>query len=204
MAGQPYRSLSDFWHRAQVSRPVVERLVLTGAFDSIYGLGAALPVRGRGRVTRRDLLLQAAELDRWSHATQRSAASVLPRGVRRTRERLAAAGRGAGDLRGDVRGDLGDQQGDQRSAQRGRPGAGGRGSAGATAARTVAAGTPPPVQLALDLGDAPDETVPTGLPELTGAERVRAELEVLGLDVSRHVVDFYDASADGARRRQGP
>ena len=26
---------------------------------------------------------------------------------------------------------------------------------------------------------------------MTGAERVRAELEVLGLDASRHVVDFY-------------
>ena len=26
---------------------------------------------------------------------------------------------------------------------------------------------------------------------MTAAERVRAELEVLGLDVSRHVVDFY-------------
>jgi error-prone DNA polymerase len=31
----------------------------------------------------------------------------------------------------------------------------------------------------------------SGLPEMTGAEQVRAELEVLGLDVSRHVVDFY-------------
>jgi error-prone DNA polymerase len=47
------------------------------------------------------------------------------------------------------------------------------------------------VQLALDLGDAPDETVPSGLPEMTGAERVRAELEILGLDASRHVLDFY-------------
>src|SRR5207253_5813839 len=48
-----------------------------------------------------------------------------------------------------------------------------------------------PVQLALDLGDAPDETVPAGLAEMTGAERVRAELEVLGLDASRHVLEFY-------------
>jgi error-prone DNA polymerase len=179
MAGQPYRSLPDFWHRAQASRPVVERLVLTGAFDAIYGLGATLPVRGRGRVTRRDLLLQTAELDRWTHATQRSAASVLPRGVRRTRERLAAASRGAGDQRGDVRGDL---RFDQVRAAAARQGSG---------SSLAAAAGPPPMQLALDLGDAPDETVSTGLPELTGAERVRAELEVLGLDVSRHVVDFY-------------
>jgi error-prone DNA polymerase len=47
------------------------------------------------------------------------------------------------------------------------------------------------VQLTLDLGDAPGEIASSGLPEMTDAERVRAELEVLGLDASRHVVDFY-------------
>jgi len=31
-----------------------------------------------------------------------------------------------------------------------------------------------------------------GLPRLTDAERVRAEIEILGLDVSRHLVDFYE------------
>ncbi|MGH3979851.1 MAG: OB-fold nucleic acid binding domain-containing protein, partial [Pseudonocardiaceae bacterium] len=46
-------------------------------------------------------------------------------------------------------------------------------------------------QLAFDLGDAPGEAEASGLPEMSGAERVRAELEVLGLDVSSHVVDFY-------------
>jgi error-prone DNA polymerase len=54
-----------------------------------------------------------------------------------------------------------------------------------------------PVQLALDLGDAPDETMPAGLAEMTGAERVRAELEVLGLDASRHVLEFYEPLLDG-------
>ncbi|MFP5345827.1 MAG: DNA polymerase III subunit alpha, partial [Actinomycetes bacterium] len=39
IAGQPYHSLADFWHRAQVSRPVAERLVVAGAFDSLSGLG---------------------------------------------------------------------------------------------------------------------------------------------------------------------
>ena len=39
VAGRPYGSLADFWHRAGVSRPVVERLVLTGAFDALYALG---------------------------------------------------------------------------------------------------------------------------------------------------------------------
>jgi error-prone DNA polymerase len=47
------------------------------------------------------------------------------------------------------------------------------------------------VQLVLDLADSPGEAERSGLPEMTSAERVRAELDVLGLDVSRHVVDFY-------------
>ena len=41
VAGQPYATLADFWHRAHVSRPVVERLVIAGGFDSLYGLGGA-------------------------------------------------------------------------------------------------------------------------------------------------------------------
>ena len=73
VAGRPYASLSDFWHRAAVSRPVVERLVVAGAFDSLYGLGSTVPVRRRGQVTRRDLLLQVAELDRWSRSTAAAA-----------------------------------------------------------------------------------------------------------------------------------
>ena len=34
VAARPYHSLTDFWHRARVSRPVLERLVLAGGFDS--------------------------------------------------------------------------------------------------------------------------------------------------------------------------
>ncbi|HYY10357.1 MAG TPA: DNA polymerase III subunit alpha, partial [Kineosporiaceae bacterium] len=45
VAGRPYHSLADFWHRAGVSRPVVERLVVAGAFDTLYGLGSPVPVR---------------------------------------------------------------------------------------------------------------------------------------------------------------
>jgi error-prone DNA polymerase len=50
---------------------------------------------------------------------------------------------------------------------------------------------PVDVQLALDLGDAPEQALSSGLPEMTQAERVRAELDVLGLDVSSHVMDAY-------------
>jgi error-prone DNA polymerase len=47
------------------------------------------------------------------------------------------------------------------------------------------------VQLTLALGDEPAEGEVSGLPEMTAEERMRAELEILGLDVSRHVVDSY-------------
>jgi error-prone DNA polymerase len=62
-----------------------------------------------------------------------------------------------------------------------------------------------PVQLTLDLGDGPGAAgasgrsgsfVASGLPEMNGAERVRAELSVLGLDASRHVLDGYAGFLD--------
>jgi error-prone DNA polymerase len=44
-------------------------------------------------------------------------------------------------------------------------------------------------QLALPWGD---DDRPSGLREYTDAERVRAELEVTGMDVSRHLLSFYE------------
>jgi error-prone DNA polymerase len=153
VAGRPYGSLSDFWHRANVSRPIVERLVLAGGFDSIYGIGLTSPVKRRGQVTRRDLLLQVADLQRWTTST-RSPAS-----------RVARATAGA------------DSSVRQLAARQSQ------------ATKKV---RPVDVQLALDLGDAPNETTVSGLPELTIAEQTRAELEVLGLDASRHVLVCYE------------
>ena len=49
VAGRPYASLADFWHRAGVSRPVVERLVVAGAFDSLYGLAGDRPAGAGAR-----------------------------------------------------------------------------------------------------------------------------------------------------------
>ena len=129
VARRPYASLSDFWHRAAVSQPIAERLVLAGAFDSLYGIDRnPAGLRRRGRVTRRDLLLQVADLARG--------------GPRRTR------------VESEVE------------------------------------------QLTFDAltVDAPPPT--SGLPEMGAAERVRAELEILGLDVSHHVVDFYTPMLD--------
>jgi error-prone DNA polymerase len=173
VAGQPYFSLADFWNRARVSRPVVERLVLAGGFDSLYGMASGLG--RRGRVTRRDLLLHVAELDHYARAVARAG-------------KRAGPGRPAGHRRAGTQ------------AAEGMPGAdsvGGSGDVRALAAAqsqaalpsTPAGGTP--TQLALDLGDTPELTAGAGLPELTGPERVRAELEVLGLDASGHVIDFY-------------
>jgi error-prone DNA polymerase len=162
IAGRPYQSLADFWHRTGISRPIVERLVLTGAFDSIYGLTDALPVTTRGRITRRDLLLQLGDLERWTRSTQGRGVTRSTKQDRQSQLALV----GTGDVRR------------------------------AAALQSQAAGPPvaaeqQPVQMTLDLGDSPDEMVHSGLPEMTGAERVRAELEVLGLDASRHVLDFY-------------
>ncbi len=153
VSGQPYRSLTDFWHRASVSRPVVERLVLAGGFDSLYGFGvrdreAGRPTHRRKQVTRRDLLLQIGELDRWSRSGARASSS--------------------GQLSLDLMG-LGLPE-DENPAECGVEGDGGRGEGRVTG---------------------PSWAEGSGLPEFTDAELVRAELEVLGLDASRHVVDFY-------------
>jgi error-prone DNA polymerase len=170
VAGRPYGSLSDFWHRAHVSRPVAERLVLAGGFDGIYGIGGSLPVKRRGKVTRRDLLLQVADLDRYTRAC---AARTRAGGVL-GRSRPAAGRVAPSSLAGPRSDDAGVRQ--QAKAQ----------------SQAAAEVQPVDVQLALDLGDAPDETTVSGLPELTASEQVRAELEILGLDASRHVLTAYE------------
>ena len=185
VAGQPYSSLSDFWQRARVSRPVAERLVLAGGFDALHGIDLGGPARldetaagggmrrsrsalgRRGRVTRRDLLLHVAELDRWSSSQRRSS------------RRVSAASSGRRGRVTSVSTDGGIRA--LAAAQSQGP---------ATVAAVV------PTQLALDLGDAPRLSATSGLPEMTGPERVRAELEVLGLDASGHVVDFYAPMLD--------
>ncbi|WP_380175153.1 DNA polymerase III subunit alpha [Kineococcus sp. DHX-1] len=163
VAGQPYRSLADLWQRARPSRPVTERLVLAGALDSLHGMrpvgraGDAVP--RRGRTTRRDLLLQVAELDRWSRSAGAAPARASARQVRRPLDARTLDVRTAAAAQSQAARHVDDDD------------------------RTV--------QLALDLGDAPEEVALSGLPDMTGPERVRAELDVLGLDASAHVVDFY-------------
>lgn len=107
--GRPYGSLSEFWQRARPSRPLAERLAEIGALNCLHD----------GRLTRRDLLLQIAELHRQS--------------------RTRAAGSG---------------------------------------------------QLPIDTG-AVGGAEPSGLPEMTGREALSAELDTLGIDVSRHLMEHH-------------
>jgi hypothetical protein len=168
VAGQPYESLSDFWYRAAPSRPIAERLVLAGGLDSLYGLDRVLPVSRRGKITHRDLLLQVADLDRWSRGLGRGS-------PRRNKPTAVVVGEGA-SVQGDDVVHLDPRAAAARQSQ--------AAAAALSADRLV-------VQTAIDLGEAPEQAVPSGLPELTPAERVRAELEILGLDASAHIVRFY-------------
>ncbi len=196
VAARPYQSLTDFWHRARVSRPVAERLVLAGGFDSVYsigqGIGGGDGMARRGRVTRRDLLLQVAELDRYARSIEKAGRG---RGLGRTRRAPVAVARAddAG-LRNSTDPRSRDQVADLERHPLGQQGVWAK-----AAAQSRATAAPPPVtsvQLALDLGDGPREGEVSGLPEMTAAESMAAELEILGLDVSRHVVDAYDRFLD--------
>jgi error-prone DNA polymerase len=196
---RPYQSLTDFWHRARVSRPIVERLVLAGGFDAVYAIGqggaARDGVHRRGRVTRRDLLLQTAELDRHARAVERS-----------------GRGRGLAGRRGKAWVDPSRARADEAAARnssepREREGTpelerhplAEQGIWAKAAAQSRATAPPRPVssvQLTLELGDEPGEGEVSGLPEMTTEEQLQAELEILGLDVSSHVVDSYAGFLD--------
>lgn len=103
VAGQPYTSLQDLWQRARPARPTAEHLAHIGAL--------------KGSLTRRDLLLQIAELHR--HARGRQSEGQLP------------------------------------------------------------------LETSLMASE------PSGLPEMTGREALGAELDVLGIDVSRHLMEHH-------------
>ncbi len=203
VAARPYASLTDLWHRARVSRPVAERLVLAGGLDTVYGIGlqgSRGEVSARRRVTRRDLLLQVAELERYGHAVERAG-----RGRGLAGRRVARQGRPAdrlADRPADRRADdaaartstdpvARDVAGASRPERHvlGAPGVWAKASAQSRA--SIAPEPVDSVQLSLDLGDAPREGEVSGLPEMSAAESLAAELEILGLDVSRHVLDAH-------------
>ncbi|WP_226344936.1 DNA polymerase III subunit alpha [Agilicoccus flavus] len=190
VAARPYVGLPDFWARSGVSRPVAERLVLAGAFDALYGLDGGGLGR-RGGITRRDLLLHVAELERWT-PPGRSGRSGRRRGAGRPVVVTASDGtvRLGGNGDGDGRDDAG-----------GGGGGAGRAAGPLDVRRSAAAqsqapaavrpAAEQPAQLLLDLGAGPELRGGSGLPDMSEAERVHAELDVLGLDVSGHVIDPY-------------
>ncbi len=198
VAARPFHSLTDFWHRARVSRPVVERLVLAGGFDAVYGIDLVEGVHRRSRVTRRDLLLQVAELDRHARAIERAgrgrglAGRSVRSGGSRSGSREGSVARAKADdaaARNSTDPRVRDTVADLERHPLGQAGVWAR-----AAAQSKATPAPPPVdsvQLTLELGDAPAEGEVSGLPEMTPEERMKAELEILGLDASRHVIDSY-------------
>jgi error-prone DNA polymerase len=256
LTGRPFHSLPDFWHRARVSRPVAERLVLAGAFDALYSIGGPGRIRRRGGISRRDLLLQVTELDRAGRVADRYArgrrvqhfpaaqhfpvAQHFPAAQRPAAAQRSSAGqlspaqrsvevRGAAPQISDAHRFPEEQQ--QRAFVSAAVGAatavddpalplGVRALAAAQARTAAPVEADPPMQLALhfpgdadflDEADCPGDGFPDGsaedgscpddgsgrvvrlpgLPELSDTERVRAELDILGMDVSRHVLDFY-------------
>lgn len=193
-AGQPYASLTDFFTRAQVSVPVVENLIGVGAFDALYGIDITQTITGRDQVTRRDLLLRLADLKRLSQADARGARRA--KGLRPVTDRSP----------------LGGLAPDDEVAQ-----AAARQAAGQVVAARVRQGFTG-VQLALDFTepqeadegewgadewgapcDRPRDVVASGLPEMTRADQLATELDVLGLDASQHIVEFYRDFLDACR-----
>ena len=175
VAGRPYRSLTDFWRRARVSRPVTERLVLAGGFDALYGIGGpSAPARrpAEGVPSRRDLLIRVGALER---STARPGRGVVE-----------------GQLPLDDAGPETFVDGD--GAVVGGPVGGG--AAGDAPAEEGAAGNGGARGVGFD-GAGVFEPLRIGeLPPMTPGEMVEAELEILGMDVSRHVLSFYDPLLD--------
>lgn len=137
IAGRPYTSLVDLHNRASLPLTLTERLIRAGALDSLYEINTYeknmheidTPLTDgpkSSRVTRRDLLLQAADLAR------------QPK-------------------------------------------------------RKSTPGMTESEQLALPIAGSDDRPIASGLAEMSESERVQAEMEILGIDVTRHVLDFYSA-----------
>ena len=202
VAARPYHSLTDFWHRARCPG----RSRAAGAGRRVrrglrHRRRRRADVRRRGTVTRRDLLLQVAELDRHARAVERPPGRPRPRARRRPTARPPATTR-ATDAAARNSSDPVTREAATERHPLAAPGSGRR-----PPPSPGRPGRPPrstSVQLTLDLGDEPAEGEVTGLPEMTAEERMRAELEILGLDASRHVVDSYADFLDAPRHHPQP
>ena len=195
VAGRPYHSLSDFWQRTGNPSDITERLALAGAFDTLYGIEGSGTVRRRGQITRRDLLLAVADLERADRAHVR--AHGRARGL--TAVRPAETG---GDPREQARRqaqtakpvvaqeiqlplDFGESS-DQFDRWEGLDQLDHRGRSRQLDQRS---GFDKLDQRSLTTW--PADVTPTGLAELSDSERLSAELEIIGLDASRHLLTAY-------------
>jgi len=220
-AGQPYFSLTDFWTRAAVPAPSVENLIRVGAFDAMYGIAVGQFVgQKNNQVTRRDLLLTVQDLlrrDRVDNKTARRArglhrspelfhassenasqAAIRQAGRRAIATKLASSAPGMQmafdfdapaeseevggwdgsefanfETASDGLADLDPGELDDKDLDPADIGP----AASSTSADRVFR--------------APNDVRISGLPEMALAERLEAELDVLGMDVSAHVIDFY-------------
>lgn len=225
-AGQPYTSLTDFWNRARVEAPVTERLVLAGGFDDLYRVGQDVNVLAQGQVTRRDLLLAVADLRRLQVVENRTAARArgLVRSKSFDRQRPAPA-ESAGhrtDDHSSVRERARRQAASEVVPARVVESFSGIQLAldfsdpvdSATDTEQWDTEQWDPDLWGHDLTEDPDgadwrwgtqpssvDTVPadvaaTGLPEMTRSERLASELDILGMDTSQHIIDFYRSFLD--------
>ena len=193
VAGRPYVSLSDFWQRTNNSSAVTERLVLAGAFDTLYGIGDPSAVQRRGRITRRDLLLTVADLERAARVDARVGGRA--RGLRTKADRPAGPDPRDAALRQSQATPAPRPQEIQLPLDFTDPDLP---AAFAPDLRALPPGSSPghpggPVPEAPDdlAPVVPGDVVPTGLPELDDSERLAAELDILGLDASRHVLSTH-------------
>jgi error-prone DNA polymerase len=56
ISARPYKDLADFYYRSGTSQPIIESMILTGAFDRLHAI-----TKG-GAINRRDLLLHFSDL----------------------------------------------------------------------------------------------------------------------------------------------
>jgi error-prone DNA polymerase len=162
-AEHSFGDVGDFLRRTAVSRPVVEALAHAGAFDAI------------GRGTRRDRLYAAM-----TTAPQRE-------GDQLTFDVTAPPSRTDGTSGGDPGTSSGGARTPKPHTELSTDTEGPAVGAEGPGRRAKRGGVPGP------RSDAPPaHPGDLSLPEYTDAERVRAELEVLGLDASRHLVSFFE------------
>ncbi|MEU6039165.1 DNA polymerase III subunit alpha [Actinomadura sp. NPDC047616] len=170
---RPYDSLGDFWRRAKVSRPTAERLVLAGAFDALYDLRPPVAAPAPAAAVNGSGGGRASAVA--------GAAVFMPAGDRALGGPAPAGRRPAALNRRDLLCRVGALD---RATSRPPDG--------------LIEGQLPLGHDRTEGGLGVVEHIPVGqLPDMTPAEVVEAELDILGMDVSRHVLSFYDEMLHG-------